>query len=356
MARRPSAVTKPVLVCLCLFAGMAPAQSSFTSCSIAPELANALARASDPTLPFEGRMAGFRALLEQRPLDPGVNRYYLAHFGGYALLPLYDRQLPRYEALYREGPDDPARRYLYALAFGRRNPEASVAMIEGIPGPWPQLALAAARRRIKPVDTARVQAHLNRFAEACPDTLDPGALEAIAADAADDLKAGTAARLRKQLQGRTDWLALRAWPVLWQIEFQLTPASGHQALRARIRGDLDRLRVLDADDVEARLAALAQGYTLVNDVAGRQQVQAELMRAVPRSKAAADATIDLWDSRNPAPDRSAPSAERDAYFRKRGRAARDWAERWPDYGNAVTPLYAAFFLDEPAEELATMAA
>jgi len=75
-------------------------------------------------------MEGFTALLQRYPTDPFVNRYYLAHFAGYNLLPLYDRQLPRYEALVRSGASDPARRYLYAIAWQKRDPRASTATLE----------------------------------------------------------------------------------------------------------------------------------------------------------------------------------------------------------------------------------
>src|SRR5689334_8297017 len=119
-------------VCLIPIASLA--QSSFTACdadaAIAGPLAKAAIQATDPLLPFEARMQAFRELIARNPADLFVNRAFLSNLGGYVLLPLYDRELPRYEALYRENPADPARRYLYAVAWQRRDPAKSAAMLE----------------------------------------------------------------------------------------------------------------------------------------------------------------------------------------------------------------------------------
>ena len=310
---------------MCLFVLTAGLRAQ--TCEAPPELNSAIVRASDPTLPFEERMAGFRKLLERDPAEPSVNRYLLAHLSGYSLLPVRDRELPRIEALYRAKPDDPARRYVYALAMQRRDPKGSAAMLGALPDlPWAHLALA------------KIPAHLERFVEMCPDTLDAQALDAIAEYGSDALKKATIARLRKAA-------AIEAWPILWQLEFQVTPASGHEALRARIREDLAGIK---------DPAILRQGYSLVNDVGQRRWTQAELMRVNPKSKAAADATIEEWEASHPVPDLSGPPAERDAYFRKKAEAAREWVRLWPNYGPAVGPLYSALFRETlPKEELAT---
>src|SRR5689334_8286873 len=152
---------------VCLFVLTAGLRAQ--TCDVPPELNSAIVRASDPTLPYEERMAGFRKLLERDPVEPSVNRYLLAHLSGYSLLPVRDRELPRIEVMYRAKPDDPARRYVYAVAMQRRDPRGSAAMLESQPDlPWAHLALA------------KSGTHLDRFVEMCLETLDAQALQAIA--------------------------------------------------------------------------------------------------------------------------------------------------------------------------------
>jgi thiol-disulfide isomerase/thioredoxin len=287
-------------------------------------------------------MAGFHDLLQRYPTDPFVNRLYLAHFAGYNLQPLFDRLLPQ----YREG-------YLYALSHAKRDPKGSAAELEKLEGPWPQLTLVYIYGHIQPTDAAKAAAHLNEFAHLCPDTLDHEALQRFASDGSAELKSATIARLRNQLPGRTDWLAMEAWPVLWQLEFQVTPASGHEGVRGRIRLDVASLRALHTESEDRRLKILRQGYTLVNDAEGRRSSQAELMRVAPKSMAAAEATVEEWETQNPFPDLSGPFADRIAFQQKEGDAAKEWAERWPNYGPAWRPLYAAFFTDNlPTDQIA----
>jgi len=350
------------LLSLVLFAGCtALAQSSFTACEADPATAAALdqavATASDATLGLDARMAGFRALLGRFPADPFVNRLYLARFSGYNTLPLYDRLLPRYASLYREEPKDPSRRYLYALSRAKRDPQGSAAMLEALttetsPAPWAHLTLAYIYGHIKPVDEAKAGSHLNRFGELCPQTLDAEALGRIASDGGEALKRQTIERLRRQLPRSAERLAMEAWPVLWQLEFQVTPASLHGELRNRIAEDLRKLRVLKSAAEYRRLDAVFQGYTLLNDPEGRRWAQAELIRVAPHTAAAADATIALWEEQNLRPDRSAPFAEQVAFRYKYWEAGKPWAQRWPNYGPAWLPLYSAFFTEGLAPEQA----
>jgi thiol-disulfide isomerase/thioredoxin len=349
---------------LFLLTGVAFGQSGFTGCDAAPalsvQLEKAAAAAPSPGLPFEPRMAGLRDLMRRYPADPFVNRLYLAHFAGYNLLPLFDRQLALYEALYKENSADPARRYLYALSRAKRDPKGSAAELEKVlqetpQAPWPRLTLAYIYGHIKPVDEAKAAARLNEFAGLCPDTLDREGLQRFASDGSAELKSKTVARLRKQLPGRTDWLAMEAWPVLWQLEFQTTPASGHDEIRRRIRSDLTALRALKSDTEDRRLSTVHQGYILVDDTEGRRSSLAELMRAAPESAAAAEATIEDWDAQNPIPDRSGPFADWIAFQRKEWDSAKEWAERWPNYGPAWSPLYTALMIDGlPADQIAAL--
>src|SRR5258706_8283798 len=93
-------------------------------CQPPADLAEALAISSSPVQSFAARMGALEKLLESHPLDPFVNRAYIALLSGYASRPLFDRLiLPRYET---------APPYFHALATLRRDRARAVALMEGL--------------------------------------------------------------------------------------------------------------------------------------------------------------------------------------------------------------------------------
>ncbi len=345
-----------------LMASVAGAQTSLNACSPDPVIGDALEKAMaasiDPTLPYTARIAPFRELLERYPPDPFVNRAWLAHFGGYNLRPLYDGEIGRYAALHGAHPESAAARYLFALAMQYRDPVKSKEMLEAVvaeqtKAPWPHLALVFLYAHIQPFDPDRALEHLRQVTQLCPDSLDTGVLKSIAADGDQSLKKATVERLRKQLAGRAESAALRAWPVLWEIEFQITPAAGHEELRARIRQDVAALRGIPSKTEDRKLDVMRQGSTLANDLQSRRGIAAELARVAPRSAAAAEAAIELWQEQNPSPDRSAPWNEITAYQKKWTAAAQEWIDRWPNYGPAWNGIVAMVRSDAPDHERMT---
>jgi thiol-disulfide isomerase/thioredoxin len=143
--------------------------------------------------------------------------------------------------------------------------------------------------------------------------------------------------------------------VLWQLEFQLTPASAHDALRARVRADVAKLHALKSDCEDRRWAAIRQGYTLIGDAAGRRALEAELLRAVPNSRTAADTILEQWETDNPHPNVAAPIDEFNAHMAKEGEVAKVWAERWPNYAPAFRSLLSLMSLDSlPADRVAAV--
>ena len=345
---------------LLFVAGVAVAQSSFSSCTADPAvgaaLDKALAASFDPQLPFNARVAPFHELLERFPEDPFVHRAWLSRLGGYNLRPVYDVEVPRYIALYGARPENPASRFLFALATQYRDPAKSKAMFEDLAkqlpdAPWPHLALVYLYENVKPQDDARAMDHLREVARICPDSLDRGVLHTIAANGEAELKKKTVERLAKQLAGRADNAALDTWPVLWELEFQVTPAAGHEQLRARIRQEVAAIGQINTGAVDRKLDCMLRGYKLATDVEGAHRVAAELLRAAPRTAAAAEATIELWEELNPYPDRSAPWSEHGAYQEKFWNAAKDWTERWPNYGPAWNAALGMVRSDRPNREV-----
>jgi thiol-disulfide isomerase/thioredoxin len=343
------------------------AQTGIGGCEVESDLSAELERArttaESPVFALDERMAGFRKLIAQHPTDLFVNRLYLAAASGYYKLPLYDRlMLPHYEALYRENPDDPVRLYLYALATQHRDPARAKSIFgrlaREIPdSPWPHLSLLSARLRSKPPDEAGAREALEAFSALCPDSLDADALDRIASIGSETLKRKTAAAVRERITGQAGPKALSAWPALWQLEFQLAPASQHDTVRARVREDLARLRSLAATAADLQLESLRQGYALAGDQTGSRWAQEELLRRSPSSRAAADATIERWNDENPWPRRDAPLEDQREFTRKYLAASDGWIARWPNHDGAWRPRLGALMRvgDLPAAKAAAIA-
>jgi thiol-disulfide isomerase/thioredoxin len=153
------------------------------------------------------------------------------------------------------------------------------------------------------------------------------------------LRKQTVKRLRAQLANRSDAAALAAWPVLWQLEFQLVPASDHPQLRKEVSADAAKLRHLEGR-TNLRLQTLRQGYRLAEDPVGARWAQEELMRVAPSSRAAAEATVEVWQDENPYPRNGQPE-ERLAYERVQLAASAVWVERWPNFELACQPRLTA---------------
>jgi hypothetical protein len=131
---------------------VAQAQSDFTVCEaddrVAVKLETAVATAANPLFDLDDRLAGYRQLIELYPANIFVNRRYMAELSGYAKRPLYDQLvLSRYEKLFRQQPDEPERVYLHAISTVWRERNKTLTTLESLGGPWPQLSLAALRRR-----------------------------------------------------------------------------------------------------------------------------------------------------------------------------------------------------------------
>jgi thiol-disulfide isomerase/thioredoxin len=138
--------------------------------------------------------------------------------------------------------------------------------------PWPHLDLGDVP-------------HLRAFLAACPEAI--GGLEAAArVDAqappeALELAREWAPRLRARLEQGQD---PRAWPALWGAEFALVAPQQHEAVRARIRADLEQIRSRPQPDRLVYWETLAEGSQLVGDSTAR--VLAEIESRFPCSEPA----------------------------------------------------------------------
>jgi len=89
-----------------------------------------------------------------------------------------------------------------------------------------------------------------------------------------------------------DRSASEDFPAIWSLEFARTAPTDHDAVRVRVRADIEKLRSEGTPDV-LRLATLAQGYQMLDDPAGKAQVEDEILARDPCSSAA----IDVWYTR-----------------------------------------------------------
>ena len=156
---------------------------------------------------------------------------------------------------------------------------------------------------------------VERFFVLCPES---AAAYPLAAAADDPAFLRDSARRLRALLLRHPALALLL-STLWRLEFEAEPASGHEAIRARVRADLARLEPsLDKDPDKA--SVLLEGHALLGDPAARAATEDRILAANPGTFVA----FEIEESRF---ERLHPGWEPEATFE----ASRDWIRRWPDY-------------------------
>ena len=134
-------------------------------------------------------------------------------------------------------------------------------------------------------DDAQVARHADRFAEQCPASVRSFTLLRWSTD--HDLIARTAARIRKNVAGRTDSEAVTAYVTLWRLEEALQQ-SNHQAENVkRMRADIDRLFAPEFARNQAWLSTLREA-SFIQDGVGEagEKAQHEVAAAYPHSVAA----------------------------------------------------------------------
>ena len=186
-----------------------------------------------------------------------------------------------YEALARRYPANAA--YPYILARLEDNRTRKVAFIGKAlqldPGfAWAHEAWITHRRKITDAEKPEARVHAATFARLCPNR--PAELLKALGQLQDrDAWAAAAPALRKAVtveNGRTAEL-----PSLWEMEFRFAAPSDFDALRARVRDDLEALRRLDRTSDRAWLTALQNGYEITTDEKGTQAVQALWLEKFP---------------------------------------------------------------------------
>ncbi|HET6373260.1 MAG TPA: redoxin domain-containing protein [Candidatus Polarisedimenticolia bacterium] len=299
------------------------------------------------------RLARLRLLRERYPDDLFVHlRYQYVSKGApdADLEPL----IAEYRKRLENRPEDPLSRVLLASLLVGQETKESIELLEQVVRQEPDLArahyeLAIIANLPAYADKAKALAHLKRYMELCPSSLE--AFGYIRAGDEPAFQESSARRLRALLRDRKDPDSLRRYETLWSLEFTTTPVVEHERLRARVADDLRRLRQVKHGGDEGFLSALDSGYQLTNDMKGRQWVEEQYVRYLPRSQATMMLVMDRFEREHPRPSVSETSDEMRRYHREILTASGDWVRRWPDEEWVwTTRLNAVGDLDDVAVE------
>ncbi|HEX8801193.1 MAG TPA: hypothetical protein VF772_21395, partial [Terriglobales bacterium] len=184
-----------------------------------------------------------RKALAAAPADIALNEaYQKVRLGGMEV----NRPdlISEYEQLLAKHPNDSGFLYLAAEAqMGRKTKEAIANLERAIElSPrfgLPHLLLAQIYFAHAYENTAEADRHLERFAELCPTSV--RALPTLRWSRDKELIGREAARLRKNVEARTDSDAVAAYPTLWSFEAALERSDQQSENQARMRRDIDRL-------------------------------------------------------------------------------------------------------------------
>jgi thiol-disulfide isomerase/thioredoxin len=312
-----------MVVSLALSAGLAWAQApEYPACVAAPGAARSIEqvqrlldlRIDDGMEMRRQQLGALREALRARPDDFHLQRQLLRTLAGRFLGAQQQQAIEAVAERLRERPADPALRVLQAQSLVGKNSGEAMRLLAQLTKEhprfaWPHLSLAELRSFPAWQDQPAMQAHLLAFFERCPDSLEP--YDLLVRTSGPALAAPTA-QLRRLLTGRTEAMAIRAWPRLWNLEFAVRPPSEHEALRQQIREDLARLRPLAENDLFL-LHAVRHGARLTGDAELAQAMDTREAALLPLG-AQVRRRYDEWQRRNPYPP---AESERAAYRRRK---------------------------------------
>ncbi len=241
--------------------------------------------------------------------------------------------IAEYEKLLAKNPQDPVFLYLAANAQVGHNTKKAMANLEraidvapsfGLP----HLLLAEIYSAKAYRDDAQVARQVDRFAEVCPASVRSFTMLRWSKD--HDLIARTAARIRKNVAGRTDSEAVNAYATLWELEkAALQPAEPQAENVKRMRADMDRLFAPEFTRNQAWLSTLRAASFIQDGVreAG-ERAQHEVAVAYPHSSAAMRDAFAKAQGDNPYPEDADPE-QVSAFWHRYWQAALPVAREFP---------------------------
>lgn len=279
----------------------------------------------------EGELELLRKALSAAPTDIALHEAYQdVRLSGMEIE--RPNLITEYEQLLVKHPKDPSFLYLAARAQMGRNTMEAIASLERAIDLAPNFGLPhllLAQIYFAPAyeNTAEANRHLRRFSELCPASV--RTLPILRWSKDKELIRREAARLRRNVEARTDSEAVAAYPTLWSFEQALERSDQQSENQVRMRRDIDRLFGPGFARNSAWLTAIQA--TSFFDGAPEQvgsKAESELAALYPNSDAAlnqeyAKAIADLHY-----PETGAPEQET-VYWRKKWHAVLPLVHKWP---------------------------
>lgn len=246
-------------------------------------------------------------------------------------------------------PDDPMALLLAGMALKDTDRSEMIRLLEAAQTkapdfPWPSFELATLYWSGAHPDDAKLKENLERFYTLCPSWVEAtnfgNQIEGFKLRKDLPLVAKTVVALRAELAQQTDPKLLEDYQILWQREFLTRPPSEHDAERAQVQQDLDRLKKLvPHGDAQWRLF-LISGYELAG--ASNEelaQMQSQAAKDFPHQAPAEQLDREQWDKKHPQPDGPKDAAAWKAYYAAKVEHVKQLISEYPDDPFAQRPEF-----------------
>jgi hypothetical protein len=236
-------------------------------------------------------------------------------------------------------PDDPMALMLAGKALADTDPAKAIRLLDAAQAkapefPWPSFELANIYWREKYADDAKLKENIERFYALCPAWVDStyfgNQIEGFKLRKDLPLVAKISVAMRAELAKQTDPRLLEDYQILWQREFLTRPPSEHDAERAQIRQDLDRVQaVMPHGDVQWRLF-LISGYQLAGASNELALMRSQAAKDFPHQAPAEQLEQERWDKQHPLPDGQKDGAAWKAYYVAKVEHVKRLISEYPD--------------------------
>lgn len=242
--------------------------------------------------------------LARLPEDVVLHRAYQDLFRPGAQSDPKDPLPERYRKLLDTHAGQASFLYLYGRVLLERQPEESLGLFRRAFDvdprfPWTYLGLVYFGMRGAHQDEAAAKTHMDAFVDLCPETTDVYSYALNTSDSGFNRR--SAERLRALIERHTDPRSLDLYGQLWAVEFRLTPPDKHEALRARVRADLEHIEGLRLEQRVEWWRIRQQGWELAGDAARKHAVEEGMIPRFPCTYEVVKLRQERWDKGHPRP-------------------------------------------------------
>jgi thiol-disulfide isomerase/thioredoxin len=322
------------------FPAQAQSARSLPGCEAASEVRKVLNKKLDPNFLDKMKLRE-RVALERQVLDDLIARYPRELEPYQTLVNRMRSEDPdqyaelrnRLVKMAKDDPNDPLALLLAGWVLRGKNTQESVRLLEAAKAkapnfPWPFKELASDYFSGKIADQNKVKENAEAFFAICPASTDNSAQWLLAKD--PTLLPKVAVALRARLQTETDPQRLKDYETLWGIEFRARPPAEHDALRAQVKEDLERLAVLNPKGDAEWQAFLIKGYK--QGGASQETISTmedALIREYPQSDDAFDIVRARWDKVHKEPEDQSDASAWAKYRKEYEDALKGWMRDYP---------------------------